>query len=112
MENNTTGMPSSLFIHYYPADWQRTYKDMEVHYRIPPAWNHVLPPKPGLETLVMADTAAYEPDCEDTWCALNNTIRWDVRGEFGRVVSGDGVSRGLGFSEKNIRTPPHWGDEL
>ena len=110
--NKTDQLLRSLFIHYYPADWKRTYDAREVHYRIPPDWSTVLPPKPGLETLVMADTAAYEPDCEDTWCSLNNSIKWDVRGVFGRALSGDGVSRDLGFSDKNIRTPHHWGDEL
>jgi len=103
---------TSLFIHYYPADWKRTYNNLEVHYRIPPNWSNVLPPKPGLETLVMAATSAYEPDCDDTWCTLNDTIKWDVRGEFGRTLSGDGVSRDLDFYGKNIRRPRHWGDEL
>lgn len=103
---------SSLFIHYYPADWDRLYDEADVHYRIPPGWNTVLPPKPGLETLVMASTSSYEPECEDSWCALNGTKKWDVRGVFGSILSGDGVSQGLGFSEKNIKTPRHWGEEL
>ena len=60
----------------------------------------------------MAATSAYEPDCDDTWCTLNDTIKWDVRGEFGRTLSGDGVSRDLDFDGKNIRRPRHWGDEL
>ncbi|KAL7543955.1 hypothetical protein ACHAXR_013368 [Thalassiosira sp. AJA248-18] len=99
---------TSLFIHYYPSDWRRTYDNLEVHYRIPPKWNEVLPPKPGLETLVMAETSAYEPDCEDTWCTLNNTIQWDERGEFGKVLSGDGVVSDLDFDAKEIRKPRHW----
>ena len=102
----------SLFIHYYPSDWKRTYSDTDVHYRIPPGWDVVLPPAPGLERLVMATTSAYEPDCHDTWCSLNDTIEWDVRGEFGRYLSGDGVSRDMDFAGKGIRTPRHWGDEL
>jgi len=103
---------TSLFIHFYPSDWGRTYDDLEVHYRIPPGWNHVLPKKEGLEALVMAETSAYEPDCVDTWCALNDTIKWDVRGEFGKHLSGDGVVRDLEFERKKIRVPVHWSDEL
>lgn len=103
---------TSLFIHFYPSDWNRIYNNLEVHYRIPPSWNNVLPPKPGLERLVMEETSATEPDCEDTWCTLNETITWDVRGQFGKIVSGDGVVRDLNFDEKGIQTPRHWMDEL
>lgn len=103
---------TSLFIHYYPSDWKKTYDSLDVHHRIPPGWNNVLPPKPDLEKLVMADTSAYEPDCEDTWCALNDTITWNVRGEFGKSLSGDGIVRDLDFDAKKIQTPRHWGDEL
>lgn len=99
----------SLFIHFYPSDWKRTYDNLDVHYRIPPDWNAVLPPVPGLERLVMAETSALEPDCADTWCALNDTLWWDVRGEFGTTLSGDGVRRDLDFEGKGIRTPRHWG---
>mmetsp|Transcript_6422 Transcript_6422/g.12392 ORF Transcript_6422/g.12392 Transcript_6422/m.12392 type:complete len:274 (+) Transcript_6422:203-1024(+) len=103
---------TSLFIHYYPSDWKRIYNSLDVHYRIPPEWNTILPPQPGLEQLVMAETSALEPECEDTWCSLNDTIKWDVRGEFGRYVSGDGVVRDLDFGRKSIRTPRHWEEEL
>mmetsp|Transcript_13800 Transcript_13800/g.29373 ORF Transcript_13800/g.29373 Transcript_13800/m.29373 type:complete len:172 (+) Transcript_13800:610-1125(+) len=102
---------TSLFIHYYPSDWKRTYDNLEVHYRIPPEWSDVLPPKPGLEKLIMAETSALEPDCHDTWCTLNNTIKWDVRGEFGKTFSGDRVLRDLDFEGKEIRKPRHWGEE-
>ena len=51
------------------------------------------PPKPGLERIVMAETSAYKPDCENTWCGLDNVIKWDVRGEFGKVLSGDDSNR-------------------
>jgi len=103
---------TSLFIHFYPADWRKMYDNSEVHYRIPPNWNEVLPPQPGLEKLVMAETSAYEPECEDTWCALKDTIKWNVRGQFGKELSGEGVARELNFAEKKIWTPRHWGDEL
>ncbi|KAL9178329.1 hypothetical protein ACHAXT_001757 [Thalassiosira profunda] len=103
---------TSLFIHYYPADWRRSYDGMDVHYRIPPGWNEVFPPQPGLDRLVMAETSAYEPDCEDTWCGLNDTLKWDVRGQFGKAISGNGVASDLGFEEKGIATPRHWHDEL
>ena len=103
---------TSLFIHFYPADWGRTYDLLDVHYRIPPKWDELLPQKPGLERLVMAETSAYEPECEDTWCALNETITWNVRGQFGKALSGDGVVRDLEFEAKKIRTPRHWRDEL
>lgn len=48
----------------------------------------------------MVDTSAYEPECEDTWCALKESKRFDVRGQFGRVLSGDGVARDLGLDIK------------
>lgn len=104
---------TSLFIHFYPSDWKRTYDSLDVHHRIPPKWSETLPPKPDLETLVMAETSAYEPDCEDTWCSLNDTIKWDVRGEFGKYISGDRAVRDLDFDAKKIHKPRHWSnDEL
>ena len=60
----------------------------------------------------MAETSAYEPECEDTWCSLNDTIKWNVRGEFGKVLSGDGIVRDLDFESKRIRKPIHWHGEL
>lgn len=99
---------TSLFIHFYPHDWKRTYNNLDVHYRIPPRWNDVLPPKAGLEKLVMAETSAYEPDCKDTWCTLNDTLKWDVRGEFGKALSGDGVVSDLDFDKRKIRRPVQW----
>ena len=90
---------TSLFIHYYPGNWKRNLFDQDgiskVHYRIPPNWNTVLPPQPGLEKLVMVETSAYEPGCENTWCLLNDTVKWNIRGEFGKVITGDGVARDL-----------------
>ena len=55
----------------------------------------MLPPQPGLEKLVMVETSAYEPGCENTWCLLNDTVKWNIRGEFGKVITGDGVARDL-----------------
>lgn len=106
---------TSLFIHFYPSDWKRAYNSLDIHYRIPPDWNKVLPPKHGLEKLVMAETSAYEPECEDTWCALNKpaVLQWDVRGQFGKTISGDSIVRDLEFEKKKVRTPIHWNrDEL
>ena len=112
--NNAYTCRRSLFVHFYPADWKRSlYDNLEVHYRIPPNWDKVLPPKAGLERLVMAETSALEPECEDTWCTLNQTLKWNIRGEFGKAISGDGIKHDLAFEAKNIRTPRHWKhDEL
>jgi hypothetical protein len=89
---------TSLFIHYFPGNWKREQYEngvSKVHYRIPPNWNAVLPPRDDLERLVMVETSAYEPECENTWCLLNDTKKWNVRGEFGKILSGDEVVRDL-----------------
>ena len=61
----------------------------------------------------MAETSAYEPDCDDTWCTLNDTILWDIRGQFGKYLTGDNALRDLEFDAKQVRIPRHWKyDEL
>ena len=93
---------SSLFIHYYPHDWDEDRIEMDTHYRIPPNWNEMpTNPESHLEKLVVMETSFKEPGCEHEWCGMKNTIKWErsERLEFGQFLSGDGEIRRLQFDE-------------
>ena len=99
---------SSLFTHYYPADWDEERVHMDAHYWVPPGWHEVRENEEGTdaadggpEKLVVTETSFKEPGCEHEWCALKDAIRWE-RPEglgFGQVLSGDGDIRSLGVED-------------
>jgi len=67
---------SSIFVHYYPTDWDRYNRHLESHYAVPKHWHRQLPPQEGLEDLVMVGTSMKEPGCKDLWCSLENSVKW------------------------------------
>jgi len=92
---------SSLFTHYYPKSWNEDHIDLENHYRIPPDWNdNVWNEESDIEELVSAGTSVKEPECDNQWCALKNSVIWTGSPEYGKVLSVDGVITNLNF-------PPH-----
>ena len=98
---------SSLFTHYYPADWDDERINLETHYRIPPDWHKVREETiEGLEKLVVQETSFKEPGCEHGWCRLENTKQWKHHPElkFGQVLSGDGNIRTLGQRGESTET--------
>jgi hypothetical protein len=87
------GWYSSLFIHYYPEDWDGEAVKMDQHYRVPPVWSEYYPrPEGGVERLDVISSSVKEPDCQHDWCALKDTIKWYGPGPgYGRVLSAGGV---------------------
>ena len=81
---------TSLFLHYYPANWDANKIVLDTHYRIPPTWNHVIPMQEGLEKLVAIGNSYKEPDCKYQWCALNETTIYSGPAVFGYVFTPSG----------------------
>jgi len=87
------GWYSSLFIHYYPEDWDSRQVEMDNHYRIPSNWNEYSPRRPGgVEQVVVVASSFKEPECEYEWCALKNTVVSSGPAPgYGKVLSAGGV---------------------
>ncbi len=87
---------SSLFMHYYPKDWDHERQNLDIHYRIPEKsiWKAPSPRKENddMHELVVANLCMKEPECEHGWCRLNrNTVTFNgPRPEYGKVISADG----------------------
>jgi len=84
---------SSLFSHYYPKAWDPVVTENNIHYRIPEDWDVVAKKAEGDDTedLVMIETSMKEPQCQDSWCGLKNTIQWfGPSPGYGKVLTGGG----------------------
>ena len=80
---------SSLFLHWYPIDWDPQIK-METHWRVPPTWDTYIPS--DYPTLNVIDTSLYEPDCPHGWCALEDTVVYSGPAPgYGKVMAGGKV---------------------
>lgn len=42
----------------------------EIHYAVPEHWRQVVPPKEGLDELMMVGTSFKEPNCKNLLCSL------------------------------------------
>ena len=81
---------SSLFIHYYPVDWDGEQARMDAHYRIPATWSQEI--HSDEEDLVVSDTTLKEPQCMYSWCAMKNTFTYSGPAEgYGKVMSAGGA---------------------
>ena len=78
---------SSIFVHYYPEGWELDAKVAENHYAVPPHWNVKPPPETDADKLVMVGTSMKEPNCENVWCSLDNTVKWRGPAVEGLVIS-------------------------
>mmetsp|Transcript_30016 Transcript_30016/g.34877 ORF Transcript_30016/g.34877 Transcript_30016/m.34877 type:complete len:350 (+) Transcript_30016:77-1126(+) len=67
---------SSIFVHYYPVDWDLENKENENHYAIPPHWGYSAEWETDHYKLEMVGTSMKEPDCENVWCALKDSVKW------------------------------------
>merc|ERR1711971_1006888 len=80
---------SSIFTHYYPTDWKKDIQMDEIHYAVPPHWRQ----EPDYETdhvkLVMSGTSMKEPECENVWCGLENSVKW-----YGPAIEGEIITTG------------------
>jgi hypothetical protein len=80
---------SSIFVHYYPShDWDGD-KNLESHYAVPGNWNEIPEddPNDGLEELEVVGTSLKEPSCENVWCGLQNSVKWQGPAEEGEVIT-------------------------
>jgi len=66
---------------------------LDSHYAVPPHWSELTPPKDGIEKIEAVSTSLTEPECEDGWCALKNTVKWK-----GPAIPGTVISTGIKYS--------------
>ena len=78
---------SSLFVHYYPVGWDTQKQTHEIHYAVPRHWKK----EPEWETseykLAMVGTSMKEPECEDVWCRLEDSVKWFGPAKEGEIIS-------------------------
>lgn len=68
-----------MFTHYYPEGWDTENFHWEGHYAVPPHWfeeheDNELDSEP-VDKLQVVGTGLIEPDCENGWRGLDNSIR-------------------------------------
>eukprot|EP00816_Leptocylindrus_hargravesii_P012975 CAMPEP_0196803248 /NCGR_PEP_ID=MMETSP1362-20130617/2616_1 /TAXON_ID=163516 /ORGANISM="Leptocylindrus danicus, Strain CCMP1856" /LENGTH=376 /DNA_ID=CAMNT_0042174705 /DNA_START=45 /DNA_END=1175 /DNA_ORIENTATION=+ len=78
---------SSVFVHYYPEGWDIGRRTLENQFAVPPHWSQVDKESPEVEKLQMVGTSMKEPDCEDKWCAMRNTIKWYGPAKKNKVIT-------------------------
>ena len=82
---------TSLFLHYYPMEWDGNTILYDTHYRIPPTWYHAVPKKEEVDELVVVDTSIKEPNCEYQWCALKDSVTYSGPAKFEYVFTPKGL---------------------
>lgn len=80
---------TSLFVHFFPREWNRVDHDVDSHYAIPPFWADVVPDDQFPELRVVG-TSMLEPACASSWCHLMNAVELEGPGEYGSVLTGNG----------------------
>ena len=78
---------SSIFVHYYPVGWPLDTKEAENHYAVPPHWGTPPPAETDADQLVMVGTSMKEPNCENVWCGLKDSVKWRGPAVEGLVIS-------------------------
>jgi hypothetical protein len=86
---------ASLFLHYYPLNWDANTVTNDIHYRIPPSWMYTEDSGTTTdqeEELVVVSTSLKEPNCEHQWCSMADTMKWyGPAPGYGKVISASGV---------------------
>ncbi len=99
---------SSIFIHYYPVDWDVNRED-KTHYRVPPIWADSFKDA-EVEDLEVVGTSLKESTCPFNWCAMSNSVIWHGPGEAYGVVQSTHGRRVLDLPPEDEL--PHLHDEL
>ena len=94
--NNYLLHQSSTF-HF--TQFSSSIKMLENHYAVPPHWGEDRDPAltsagDDLEELVMVGTSMKEPACENQWCGLKDSVKWNGPGIEGGVIT-------LGWSKED-----------
>lgn len=72
---------TSVFVHYHPVDYAQ--QRLESHYAVPKLWSDPPPEIREHRRLEMIETTLKEPDCEHSWCNIQDAIEWSGPGEEG-----------------------------
>eukprot|EP01082_Thalassiosira_pseudonana_P002135 g2352.t1 g2352 contig11:1243640-1245470(-) len=102
---------ASIFMHYRPADYEAKVVENEIHYAIPAHWIDQLPPKEGLDELMMVGTSFKEPNCKNVLCSLDessdnskHTVSWHGPAPKGTIVT-------TGWDPMTMTPPGIWEEE-
>jgi hypothetical protein len=88
---------SSIFVHYSPVGWEKDKVSSEVHYAVPKHWSDNPSDGTTENKLEMLGTSMKEPECENVWCGLKNTVKWN-----GPAIQGEIITTGwIPTSEKS-----------
>ena len=97
--------------HYRPADYEAKVVENEIHYAIPAHWIDQLPPKEGLDELMMVGTSLKEPNCKNVLCSLDessdnskHTVSWHGPAPKGTIVT-------TGWDPMTMTPPGIWEEE-
>jgi len=82
---------SSIFVNYYPADpaWMEEDHHLEGHYGVPLNWHEEPDWEQQSPTAEVIGTSLREPECEDNWCELQNSVKWKGPAEFDYIITTD-----------------------
>ena len=79
---------SSLFVHYYPVGWDTQSKANECHYAVPPHWNQLREKgDEEVDDLDVVGTSIKEPGCQNVWCGLKDSVKWNGPAIDGVVIT-------------------------
>jgi hypothetical protein len=82
------GWYSSIFVHYYPVGWDTESFDLESHYAVPAHWSAAAKPLgEDQDRLTIVGTSIKEPDCEHSWCALKDSVKWYGPAVEGKIIT-------------------------
>ena len=76
--------------HYRPAqNFDSRQIGDEIHYAVPEHWYDVTnsPVDDGLDDLEMIGTSFREPNCEDVFCSLKDSVKWHGPAIEGKIVT-------------------------
>uniref|UniRef100_A0A7S1FSS2 Uncharacterized protein n=1 Tax=Corethron hystrix TaxID=216773 RepID=A0A7S1FSS2_9STRA len=81
---------SSIFTHYSPVGWDKASKETDSHYAVPSVWNKMVPNVHNVDALAVVGMSIKEPECENLWCALRDSVKWSGPSEMGSVLTTGG----------------------
>jgi hypothetical protein len=64
-----------------------TDQTLEGHYGVPDHWDKEATTENIYPELVMKGAAFTEPECQDSWCGTNETVKWSGPGVEGYVLT-------------------------
>jgi hypothetical protein len=82
---------SSLFLHYYPKNWDPSGTNIQEYvYGIPPTWRELHTLSNDIEPAFMHYMGMHEPACTDSWCRSVDATQYKGPAKEGVLTSSKG----------------------